>query len=178
VSLPGDADVVVVRGYWWDEVTGAGVKASNGNPATVKFDPVSLSGASVTPNLRDVGSRGHIKTRTKTATVDATTGYFAALLVANDDPDLDAYGGRRVTFQGEPPFVIQVPYNAASVTVDAPMATATGLTVGATTKAVWLSDAAVIGNPLPAPPTAYLTSAQTLSLISDLEARVAALEGP
>jgi hypothetical protein len=62
------------------------------------------------------------------------------------------------------------------VTVDAAMAAKTGLVQGTTTKAIWLADATVIGNPLPVPPTSYLTAAQTMSLIADLEARIAALE--
>lgn len=177
MSLPGNADVVVVRGYWWDEITGKGVRSKNGtNPASVTFEPVTLANPSATPNLRDVSSRGYIKTRSRTATVDSETGYFATLLVANNDPDLDAYAGRRVTFLGEAPFLIEVPYNAPTVTVDADMASATGLVPGAPVKALWLSDAAVISNPLPPNPSSYLTSAQTLSLISDLAARVAALE--
>lgn len=178
MSLPSNADLVVVRGYWWDEITGAGVRGVGNSDATVTFDPVPFANPNVTPNLRDVGSRGYIKTRPKVATVDATTGYFAAIVLSSDDPDLDAYAGRQVTFLGEPPFTIAVPYNAPTVTVDAPMAAATGLTLNSTVKAIWLSDAPVTGNPPPTPPTSYLDSAQTLSLLANLEARVAALEGP
>jgi hypothetical protein len=168
VSLPGNADVIVVRGYWIDELTGVGVRQDNGRPATVMFDPVPLLGGSATktPNLRDLASNTHLKTRTRVASVDSETGYFATLLVASNDPDLDAYGGRRVTLLGEDPFVIEVPYNALSTTVDVAMAAKTGLVLGSTVKAIWLTDATVVGAPPPQPPTSYLTSVQTLSTIA------------
>jgi hypothetical protein len=170
MALPTNADVVVVRGFWIDEVTGQGVKApgTGNNPATITFDPVPLSGApsTITPNLRDATASAYVKTRQRVAPVDLTTGYFATLLVATDDPDLDAYGGRRVTMLGETPFIIEVPYDAATTTVDAAMAAATGLTQGSSVKAIWLVDAAVIGSVPPQPTSSYLTSAQTLSTIA------------
>lgn len=162
MALPTNADVIVVRGYWWDEATGQGVNAA------ITFDPVPLSGSStVTPNLRDLTASGFVKTRSRVATPDAATGYFAAFMVSSNDPDLDAYAGRRVTFSGEPPFVVEVPHDASTTTVDSPMATATGLTEGSTVKAVWLADAALITTPTPAPSINYLTSSQTLSNIVD-----------
>lgn len=199
MALPTNADVVVVRGYWLDEITGEGVRAPNGDPATVKFDPVPLTATTVTPNLRDPATAGFIKTRQRVATVEPTSGYFAALLVASDDPDLDAYGGRRVTMLNEPSFDIEVPYDAPTVTVDIEMSGALGLELGSETKAIWLVDAALAVTPAPQPPVNYLTSVQTLStvaagveahngdltahpdlrdLIASLEARVTALEGP
>lgn len=162
MALPTNADVVVVRGYWWDETTGTGV---NG---TVTFEPVPLSGnTKTTPNLRDLSASGYIKTRARAASVNPTTGYFATFMVASNDPDLDAYGGRKVTFSGEPSFTVQVPYNAPETTVDAEMAAATGLLLGSSVKAVWLSDAALVTTPTPSPPVNYLTAEQTLSNIVD-----------
>lgn len=168
MSLPSEMDIVVVHGFWLDELTGLGVKQGNNLPSTIMFDPVPLLGsnATKTPNLRDLTSNAYLKTRTRVATVDPQTGYFAALLVASNDPDLDAYGGRRVTLLGEDPFIIEVPYNAPLTTVDAAMAAKTGLPLNSSVKAIWLTDATVIGNPPPQPPTSYLTSAQTLSTIA------------
>jgi hypothetical protein len=168
VNLPTNADVIVVHGYWLDELTGVGVKQTNGHPATITFEPVPMLGADTarTPNLRDLTFNTHLKTRTRVATVDPATGYYATLLVASNDPDLDAYGGRRVTFLGEDPFLIEVPYSAPTVTVSAEMAAKTGLAQGSSVKAVWLPDVSVATNPPPTPSVNYLTSSQTLANIA------------
>jgi hypothetical protein len=168
MALPTNADVIVVHGYWLDELTGAGVKQVNGLPATIMFDPVPLLGANAakTPNLRDLTSNAHLKTRTRVASVDPVTGYYAAQLVASNDPDLDAYSGRKVTFLGEDPFTIEVPYNAPTVTVSAEMAAKTGLTQGSSVKAIWLPNASVTTIPTPTPSVNYLSSSQTLANIA------------
>lgn len=168
MAVPTNADVVVVRGFWIDEATGQGVRAANNSAATITFDPVPLGGATptITPNLRDTAFSSYVKTRQRVAAVDQATGYFAALLVASNDPDLDAYGGRKVTMLGETPFVIEVPYNASTITVDAATANVTGLEQGSTAKAIWLVDAALVTTPAPTPTNSYLTSAQTLSTIA------------
>jgi hypothetical protein len=165
VALPSNVGVVVVHGFWLDETTGHGVRRSDGHPATVTFEPVSLTGDPDTPNVRDSGAHTHIKTRTRVARVDPDTGYYAAILVASDDPDIDPYGGRRVTFSEEDPFVVEVPYNAPPATVDALMAAATGLAQGSTVAALPLVQAALLELPAPAPPIAYLTSTQVLSTV-------------
>jgi hypothetical protein len=168
MALPTNADVVVVRGYWWDEATGKGVTSANGSAAVIKFDPVPLlGGGSGTPNIRDVTTPGHIKLRSRSATVDPVTGYFAALLVANNDPDLDAYGGRKVSFPGETPFLIEVPYNAPTMVVDSKTATATGLTLGSAVKAIWLSDATLLETPVGGAPQGFMTSAQVMTAINN-----------
>jgi hypothetical protein len=168
MALPTNADVVVVRGYWWDEATGKGVTAANGSPAVIKFDPVALlGGPSGTPNIRDLPSTGHIKLRQRTATVDPVTGYFSTLLVANNDPDLDAYGGRKVTFPGEAPFLIEVPYNAPTMVVDPATATGTGLTPGSTARAIWLSEATLLETPVGGAPQGFMTSAQVMTAINN-----------
>jgi hypothetical protein len=168
VALPGNAEVVVVRGFWWDEATQSGVRQASGQPATVTFTPVPLDGQPVTdtPNLRDLAVSGFLKTRSRIAVVDRATGYFATQLVASNDPDLDAYAGRLVTFLGEPSFTVEVPYNAPTVTVDAAMAAAVGLLPGSSVKAVWLSDAALVATPPPPAPINYLSSSETLSNIA------------
>lgn len=131
MAIPGNASVVVVWGYWVDEVTGLGVKQPNGSPATISFTPVRLDGSvNTSPNLRDIDAQAWVKTRTRTAAVNAATGYFAALLVANNDPDLDAYAGRRVSFLGEEPFTVAVPHDAPVITVDGNMSDRTGLPLG------------------------------------------------
>jgi hypothetical protein len=166
VALPGNVGVVVVWGYWLDEITGKGVRQAGGYPAEISFEPVSLdTGAATTPNVRDTAANTYVKTRTHVATVDPDTGYYATMLVASDDPDLDAYGGRRVVFPGEDPFVIEVPYNAPLTTVDALMAAKTGLAVGSTVRTLPLVQAALLELPAPAPPVAYLTSTQVLSTV-------------
>lgn len=175
MALPANADVVVVRGFWLDEVTGQGVRLPNSTAsATITFTPIpldALTPGAVTPNLRDLTTSGWIKTRPRVATVHPTTGYFAALMVATNDPDLDAYGGRHVEFAGEDPFVIEVPYNAPTVTADQQMVDALtsvmpDLEVGDQVKAVWLTAASLLTTPAPTPPNTYLTSAQTLETIA------------
>jgi hypothetical protein len=169
VALPSDADIVAVRGYWWDEITGQGVKGANGQPAVITFDPVQILGVSGsgTPNVRDAPSTGHIKTRRRQAVVDPVTGYFCTLLLSNNDPDLDAYGGRKVSFPGERPFLIEVPYNAPFVQVDAAMSAAIGRPVGSQVRAIWLTDASLLENPAPGAPSGYMTAEQTLAAISN-----------
>lgn len=159
MALPTDAETIVTWGHWWDEATGQGVDG------TVTFAPVPLAGSG-TPNLRDIASKGWIKTRTQVVDPDAVTGYFAAILVASNDPDLDPYTGRRVTFSGESSFTVEIPYDAPLVTVDAPMAAATGLTLGASVRGATLTELALVTTPQPSPSINYLTSSQTLSTIA------------
>lgn len=159
MALPGNANRVVVQGFWFDEATGGG------NPSTLTFAPVPLSG-STSPNLTDPTAYAWIKTRTFTITPDPTTGYYAVALLANDDPDLDAFGGWQVTPQGETPFQITVSSSSGTTTVTSAMATATGLAAGASTQAVWLTEAAVVTTNPPAPPSSYLTATQTASVIA------------
>lgn len=160
MALPTSADLVMVRGYWWDETSGGGV---NG---TITFDPIPFAGAA-TPNLLDQSAYGHIKTRQQVATPDPVSGFFAVLLVANDDPDLDPFAGWRVTYAGENAYTIVVPYNAPVVTVDvAAHAALPSLPVNSQVKALWLSSVATGGTPAPSPPSAYLNQTQTLAAIA------------
>jgi hypothetical protein len=143
MAIPSNASVVVAWGFWVDEITGLGVKTTAGTPATVTLDPVTLDNTiNTSPNLRDIDAQAWIKTRRRTATVNATSGYFAAVLVASDDPDLDAYRGRRVSFYNEAPFTVAVPYDAPVVTVDGNMAAATGLSLGSTVRGLPLTQCA------------------------------------
>lgn len=169
MALPTNADIVVAWGYWFDEATGLGVKVFGDQPGTITFDPVSLSDVStaVTPNVRDLSAHAWIKTRQRVAVVDPDTGYFAVQLVASNDPDLDAYGGRRITFSGEPSFLVEIPHNAPTTVVDAAMSAQTGLAQGSSVRALPLTELAVIVSPTPAPANAYLTSSQTLAVIAD-----------
>lgn len=166
MALPPNADVIVTWGYWLDEATGLGVLVQ-GDPATITFDPVLIEpeASTRTPNVRDPAAKSWIKTRQRVATVDPATGYFAVLLVASNDPDLDAYGGREVVFQGEASFVVEVPYNAPEITVDAELAGATGLELGATVRGLPLIELALIVDPPPQPVYAYLTASQTLAAL-------------
>lgn len=143
MAIPSNASTVVTWGYWVDEVTGLGVKTTAGTPASVTLDPVTLDNSiNTSPNLRDVDAQAWIKTRRRTATVNATSGYFAAVLVASNDPDLDTYRGRRVSFYNEAPFTVEVPYDAPIVTVDGNMAAATGLFLGSTVRGLPLTQCA------------------------------------
>jgi hypothetical protein len=168
MALPNNADVVVVHGYWLDETSGRGVRQENGRPALITFEPVPLAGQSVTrtPNLRDTTASTFVKTRVRTAAVDSDTGYFAIIVVSSNDPDLDAYAGRKVTMGDEEPFTIQVPYNSLLTTVSQQMADKTGLTLNTQVRAIWLLDAALVTMPPPVPPINYLTSVQTLSTLA------------
>lgn len=140
MPIPSNANVIVTWGFWVDEVTGNGMRTVANAPASVTLDPVALDGSTSTPpNLRDITAQTYIKTRRRTATVNTTSGYFAVQLVASNDPDLDAYPGRRVTFYNEPPFTVGVPYDAPIVTVDGNMAAATGLNLGSTVRALPLT---------------------------------------
>lgn len=180
MPLPSDADVIVVRGFWLDEVTGQGVRTPNSpGPGTVTFTPLALNSLTATqrtPNLRDLTTSGWIKTRSRVATVHTVTGYFATLMVSNNDPDLDAYGGRLVQFVGEEAFVIEVPHNAPTVSADQQMVDALtnelpDLDVGDQIKAVWLTAASLVTTPVPSPPVTYLTAGQTLeTVVSGIEA--------
>ena len=75
MSLPANASVVVVRGFWLDETTGQGVRLPNSTASgTVTFTPIPLNVLTPapnakTPNLRDVATSGWIKTRSRVATV-------------------------------------------------------------------------------------------------------------
>jgi hypothetical protein len=160
VPAISDAEQVVLHGFWFDEEDGGGVDG------TITLDPVKIEGQSgTTPNLKDPTGYAHIRTRQRIATPDPFTGYYAVLALATNDPDVDAYGGRRVQFSGYDPYVIQVPYNAPTTTVDAKMAAAIpSLTVGQTVRALWLIDAPD-GTAPPAPVSSYYTAAQTNSLV-------------
>lgn len=140
MTLPGNANVVRVRGYWFNQ-TGGGYAGS------VKFEPQ----ASI---LTDMGAFSYIETATITVTPDPTTGYFFADLLATDDPDLTAFSWK-VTLSGQTPFTVGVPYNSPVVDVGA----------GVMKQAVWLVDAATTTVPVPA--ATYYTSSQTNAAIAN-----------
>lgn len=140
MPIPNNASVIVTWGYWIDEITGLGVRNAANVAASVTLDPVTLANTvTSTPNLRDIDAQAWIKTRRRTATVNTVSGYFAVLLVASNDPDLDLYRGRRVTFYNEPAFTVAVPHDAPSVVVDGNMAAATGLNLGSTVRGLPLT---------------------------------------
>lgn len=150
---------MVLQGYWLDE-------DSLPVDGTIKLDPVPLTGQGAIPNLKDSTSFSYIQTKSRVATPNPTTGYFAVLALASNDPDVDAYGGRKVTFTGYTPYTIQVPYNAPTTTVTSAMAAQVpSLTVGQTVRALWLIDAPDGSTP-PAPVSSYYTSDQVNSLIA------------
>lgn len=141
MSLPENADIVRVRGWWFEQ-------DGDGNPEPVTFVPL-------VSNLIDADEHAYIKTRTKVATPDAVTGYFFVDLIASNDPDLTP-SAWRVTLQGEDPFTIVVDYNSTVSEVES----------GVFKKAVWLTAAAGTGTP-PDPIAGYFTSDQTLDAIAE-----------
>jgi hypothetical protein len=139
--LPDNVDLVRVRGFWFDQDGG-------GSGKTVTFVPT-------VSNLTDAAAFSYIKTETVTVTVDPSTAYFFADLIASNDPDLTP-SAWTVTLQGQTPFTIGVDYNATVQDVGG------GLNI----KAVWLVDAATV-TPPPSPINSYYTSVQTNAAISE-----------
>lgn len=158
--MTANATLVVVRGYWRDADYGSGIDE------TITFTPMPLSGSRA-PNVRDLTEYAWLRTKPVEVTPDPDNGFWAVRLLANNDPDLDGFAGWQVRLGQEEPFTIEVPYNATVVTADAALAEALPeIAVGDTLPAMWLVEAAVISNPPPQPPAAYLTQSQTLSAIA------------
>jgi hypothetical protein len=141
VSLPGNVDVVRVRGYWLNQ-------DGTGNEQTVTFEPL-------VSNLIDADAFAYIKTDRVVVTPDPVTGYFFQDLIASNDPDLTP-SAWRVTLLGQPSFTIGVDYNASVQDVGG----------GVSMKAVWLTDAPGTGTP-PDPIDSYYTSVQTNAAIAE-----------
>lgn len=180
MPLPSNADIVVVRGFWWDEQTRAGMNAT---VTATPLPPNSLNPGKVTPNLVDVTAYGHIKTRKWVTTPNAATGYYAFPLIPPDDPDLSAFGGHLLTFEGETPFPIVVDADAPVVEadqamVDALAAVGWSINLFDDVRAMWLTEAAILSTPAPTPPVAYLTAAQTTSAIATALEEAASLSVP
>lgn len=119
MTLPGNVDVVRVRGYWFSQDGG-------GSGLPITFTPL-------VDNLVDVAAHAYIKVSPKTAHPDDATAYYFVDLIATDDPDLTP-NHWRVTPSGETSFVINVPYNSGVVDVGS----------GVMLKALWLVDATVV----------------------------------
>lgn len=145
MTLPGNANYVRVRGYWF-------AQAGGGHTGTIKFAPRAT-------NLTDLAAFAYIKPAAITVTPDPTTAYFFADLLATDDPDLTPFAWT-VTLRGETPVTINVPYTAPVVDVGA----------GVMKQAIWLTNAATITPPTPA--ATYYTSAQTDLAIASVVAGV------
>lgn len=139
--LPGNVDIVRVRGYWFDQDGG-------GNSQTITFEPL-------VSNITDAAAFSYIKTETVVVTPNPVTAYFFHDLIASNDPDLTPFAWK-VTLQGQPSITISVDYNASVVDVGG----------GVNMKAVWLTDAASISPP-PPPIPSYYTSVQTNAAIAE-----------
>lgn len=98
MTLPGNVDVVRVRGYWFDQDgTGSGRK--------ILFTPNRTM-------IRDTAAHAFIQLTPVEATPTEGDAYFYADLIASNDPDLQAVIWT-VAMEGEPPaYVITVPYDA------------------------------------------------------------------
>lgn len=172
MPYPSAANVVVLWGSWFDESTRSGMDAT----LTATPLPAGTSTGTATPNLTASASWAWIKSR-QWHTKPLASGLYALPLLANDDPDLTAFGGYRIDAQGETPFICNVSVTAATTTVTQEMADAIAMAaslsgssfsvpVGSTVQAVHLTDAAVLSGPQPSPPTAFYTMAQTNSVIA------------
>lgn len=139
-GLPDNVNLVRVRGYWLDQITGVGVNK------TITFTPS-------TTDLTDMGAFTYIETDTVTVTPDDDTGYFFADLIATDDPDLTPFAWT-VTRLGLTPVTFDVPFDADIVDVGS----------GLMMQAAWLVDCATTTPPTPA--NTYYTSAQTDAAIA------------
>lgn len=140
MSLPGNVDVVRVRGYWF-------AQAGGGSGLPVLFEPA-------VSNLTDTSAFAYIKTSAKTAMPDTDSAYFFVDLIASDDPDLTP-SAWKVTPQGQPSFTVAVAYDSPVEEVD----------TGVFMKAMWLVNAPTI-TPPPAPVDTYYTSTQTNTLLT------------
>lgn len=166
-SYPANADTVIVQHYWWNDATRAGVNA------TVSWTPIAAAGGAANPNLVDATSKGWVKTQTWVSRPDPTTGYMAVPLTASNDPDLTGFAGYQVAPQGETSFTIAADDAAATATADQAMVDALAaltppvtISVGASVKAVWLTDVAQV-SPSPSPPASFFTADQTTALVVD-----------
>lgn len=139
-GLPDNVNLVRVRGYWLDQITGVGVDK------TITFTPS-------TTDLTDMGAFTYIETDAITVTPDDTSGYFFADLIATDDPDLTPFAWT-VTRLGLTPVTFDVPFDADIVDVGS----------GLMMQAAWLVDCATTTPPTPA--NTYYTSAQTDAAIA------------
>jgi len=120
VTLPGNVDIVRVRGYWFSQDGG-------GSNLSITFTPVQS-------NLLDSSAHAWIAMSPKTVTPDSSTAYFFVDLIASNDPDLTA-SRWHVTPQGQTPFEIEVPYDSSVVDVGG----------GLMMKAIYLTAATVTG---------------------------------
>jgi hypothetical protein len=139
VTLPGNANFVRVRGFWFDQLGGGVAK-------TITFTPTAT-------DLTDMAAFAYIQTDVVTVTPDPTTGAFYADLIATNDPDLTPFAWT-VVRQGQAPVTFQVDYAAPTVDVGS----------GVMKQAVWLVDAATITAPTPT--NMYYTSTQTDAAIA------------
>ena len=97
MALPGNVDVVRVRGYYFDQDgTGSGL--------TVTFTPSKSL-------LIDVDAHAYIRLETIVVTPDEGTSLFYADVIASNDPDLQSVTWT-VALQGGPTYVISVPFDA------------------------------------------------------------------
>jgi hypothetical protein len=141
MALPGNVDIVRVRGFWYDQ-------DGTATDRTITFAPL-------TSNLLDEDAHAYIKTAVVVVTPNPVDGYFFADLIASNDPDLTP-SAWTVTLQGQPSFTISVDYNVTEQEVEP----------GVFMPAVWLPDAPGTGTP-PAPIDTYYTSVQTNAAIAE-----------
>lgn len=134
MTLPINANVVRVRGYWYAQDGG-------GADRTITATPTAS-------NLTDMGAFGYIKTAVKSTSPHPSTGAFFLDLLATDDPDLTPFAWT-IKLEGEQSFTVEVPHDSAVVDVGA----------GLMMRAAWLVDLATTTPPTPV--NTYYTSPQT-----------------
>lgn len=139
MTLPGNANFIRVRGFWFDQLGGGVAK-------TITFTPTAT-------DLTDMAAFAYIQTDVVTVTPDPTTASFYADLIATNDPDLTPFAWT-VVRQGQAPVTFTVDYAAPTVDIGG----------GVMKQAVWLVDAAT--TTAPSPVNTYYTSAQTDAAIA------------
>jgi hypothetical protein len=106
VALPGNVNLIRVRGYWYDQ-------DGTGSGQTVTFTPSKTL-------LIDLTAHAYIRLETIVVSPDEGTSLFFADVIASNDPDLQSVTWT-IALQGGPTYQnVIVPYDAPSVDVGGP----------------------------------------------------------
>lgn len=102
MALPGNVNLIRVRGYWYDQ-------DGTGSGQTITFTPS-------TSLLIDTSAHAYIRLEPITVSPDEGTSYFFADVIASNDPDLQSVTWT-IALQGGPIYQVTVPYDAPTVDV-------------------------------------------------------------
>lgn len=116
MALPGNVNLIRVRGYWYDQ-------DGTGSGQTITFTPS-------TSLLIDTSAHAYIRLEPITVSPDEGTSLFFADVIASNDPDLQSVTWT-IALQGGPTYQnVTVPYDADVVDVGG----------GDMRQAVWLTE--------------------------------------